>query len=145
LYSPFSRVVISVPNPLTIADLDRYYGASDDATETAGRVLPINPNFVAPEEDFLNIKPVVQKALPTVIRECLAGMRPQMFRNKTLDGDVFEINNNLLMKYLDTYSMTRAAMGDTRNQSALAHAEQIAMATEAFFQVNKVLQIDNFP
>lgn len=145
LYSPFSRVVISVPNPLTIADLDRYYGASDDATETAGRVLPINPNFVAPAEDFLNIKPVVQKALPTQIRNTLAGLRPQMFRNKTLDGDVFEINNNLLMKYLDTYSMTRAAMGDTRNQSALAHAEQIAMATEAFFQVNKVLQIDNFP
>ena len=139
-YSPFSRVVIALNNTGNRYSLDDYL--QSNGMDVQGMHLVTNPQFVEPEEDFLNMRGVINRVLP-VLRDNTVSA--ELFRNDTLNGDMYDINYNLIMNYLTTYSVTRGSFGHTRSQQLLGQAEQMVLATEAFFQFNKVMMIDAFP
>lgn len=148
LYSPFSRVVIDgVPRPLEISKLIEMDGGKGSEKN---KKLPIALNIKMPQNDFLNLMGILNDVMPPSARKYLDENAHKenifnIFRNRTIDGDIYDINYDFIMSYLNNYSQTRASMGPSRNQDLLAHSEQMVMATEAFFQFNKTLQIEQFP
>lgn len=97
-----------------------------------------NPQIIPPSEDFLGLKYIVDFLVP------YRGVYSSY--NTNLEQDVYDINSNLLNNYLSTYSMTKESLlGNSRSQTLLNQAELMVMVTEAYFQVNSVLELENFP
>ena len=131
-YSPFTRAVMDVDNPYILRN-----EAGDELT------LAVNPALKIPKQDFLDLHGIIGQLTPNRASDYISPYYKS--KNKTIHGDVYDINHKLLMNYLTTYSITRASLGDSRNQEGLAHAEQMVMVTEAFFQFNDVLNLRHFP
>jgi hypothetical protein len=97
-----------------------------------------NPQIIPPAEEFLGLKYIVDFLVP------YRGVYSSY--NTNLEQDVYDINSNLLNNYLSTYSMTKESLlGNNRSLTLLNQAELMVMVTEAFFQVNGVLDLENFP
>ena len=131
-FAPFTRAVMEVEDPYILTDF-----AGNDLE------LAINPRLVEPKQDFLDLYAIVSRLTPNRTSDYISPYYKS--KNKTIHGDVYDINHNLLMNYLTTYSVTRASLGDKRNSETLAHSEQMVMVTEAFFQFNDVLNLKHFP
>ena len=131
-YAPFTRAVMDVENPYVLKNV-----AGEELT------LAVNPALKIPEQDFLDLYGIIGQLTPNRTSDYISPYYKS--KNKTIHGDVYDINKTLLMNYLTTYSITRASLGDSRNQEGLAHAEQMVMVTEAFFQFNDVLNLRHFP
>lgn len=131
-YAPFTRAVMDVDNPHVLRNIE-----GDELT------LAVNPALRIPKQDFLDLYSVVSKLTPNRSSDYISPYNKS--KNKTIHGDVYDINHKLLLNYLTTYSITRASLGDSRNQEGLAHAEQMVMVTEAYFQFNDVLNLRHFP
>src|SRR5699024_8879923 len=131
-YSPFTRAVMDVENPYVLRNAE-----GEELT------LAVNPSLRIPPQDFLDLYSVVSKLTPNRTSDYISPYYKS--KNKTIHGDVYDINHKLLLNYLTTYSITRASLGDSRNQEGLAHAEQMVMVTEAYFQFNDVLNLRHFP
>lgn len=97
-----------------------------------------NPQLIPPSEDFLGLKYIVDFLVP------YRGVYSRY--NTNLEQDVYDINSNLLNNYLSTYSMTKESLiGNDRLETLLSQAELMVMVTEAYFQVNNILGLENFP
>lgn len=150
-WSPMSRVVVQVGNSLTVKDIRNFYANSNIESGASGEgaggalELPVNPNFSEPANDFLNVTSLITSLLPESARQATQYTQSNTFGNKTLAGDIYDINHGTISEYITNYYITRASMGSTRNQEALNHAEQMVMATEVFFQLNKALRINGYP
>lgn len=131
-YAPFTRAVMDVDNPYILRN-----SKGEELT------LAVNPALRIPKQDFLDLYSVVSKLTPNRTSDYISPYYKS--KNKTIHGDVYDINHKLLLNYLTTYSITRASLGDSRNQDGLAHAEQMVMVTEAYFQFNDVLNLRHFP
>lgn len=104
------------------------------------RRLSHNPEIRPPHQDFLGLTYIVDSYTPS-----RGEVNP--YRRSTLEEDVSDINEGLINNYISTYSITKMSLGgdEGRDQDALAHAELMVMATEAFFQFNDSLDWNHFP
>lgn len=110
-------------------------GGNNDHHFPTTEAISKNFNITLPKDDFLGISDVVDKTQTN---------RTLDYTN-TLNGDVFEINKDILNRYSSSYSQVRESLKTKADEEGFVKSENYVLALETFFEINKKFDLDMFP